>query len=102
MTETKTPNEKSNPQNTKELLNRLSRIKGQVNGLKGMVEDDAYCIDLIHQIRSVNRALEGLAGEIMEKHLKTCVHDAINSEDPYDEQDKIEEFMDAVGDFLQK
>ena len=92
----------SSPQDTKDLMNRLSRIEGQVKGLKGMIEDDAYCIDLIHQIRSVNRALEGLAGEIMEKHLKTCVHDAIESEDPYEEQDKIEEFMDAVGDFLKK
>lgn len=94
--------EESSPQDTKELLDRLSRIEGQVKGLEGMVEEDAYCIDLIHQIRSVNRALEGLAGQIMEKHLKTCVHDAIQSEDPYEEQDKIEEFMDAVGDFLKK
>lgn len=92
----------SNPQNTKALLDRLSRIEGQVKGLRGMVEDDAYCIGLINQIRSVNRALEGLAGEVMEKHLKTCVHDAIESDDPYEEQDKIEEFMDAVGDFLKK
>lgn len=94
--------EQSNPQDTKELLDRLARIEGQVKGLKGMVEDDAYCMDLINQIRSVNRALEGLAGEVMEKHLKTCVHDAIESDDPYEEQDKIEEFMDAVGDFLKK
>jgi DNA-binding FrmR family transcriptional regulator len=91
-----------NPQDTKELLNRLSRIEGQVQGLKGMVEDDAYCIDLINQIRSVNRALQGLAGEVMEKHLKTCVHDAIESDDPYDEQEKIEEFMESVSDFLKQ
>jgi DNA-binding FrmR family transcriptional regulator len=92
----------TNPQNTQELLNRLSRIEGQVRGLKGMVEEDAYCIDLINQIRSVNRALQGLAGEIMEKHLKTCVHDAIESDDPYEEQEKIEEFMDSVSDFLKQ
>jgi DNA-binding FrmR family transcriptional regulator len=91
-----------NPQDTRELLNRLSRIEGQVQGLKGMVEDDAYCIDLINQIRSVNRALQGLAGEVMGKHLKTCVHDAIESDDPYDEQEKIEEFMESVSDFLKQ
>jgi len=102
MSEPEISEQASSPQDSRELLNRLSRIEGQVNGLKGMVEDDAYCIDLINQIRSVNRALEGLAGEVMEKHLKTCVHDAINSEDPYEEREKIEEFMEAVGDFLQK
>lgn len=95
-------NVKGNSQDTKALLNRLSRIEGQVRGLKGMVEDEAYCIDLINQIRSVNRALEGLAGQVMEKHLKTCVHDAIESDDPYDEQEKIEEFMETVNDFLNR
>lgn len=102
MAESEVAEQNSNPQDTRDLLNRLSRIEGQVKGLKGMVEEDAYCIDLIHQIRSVNRALEGLAGEIMEKHLKTCVHDAIHSDEPYEEREKIEEFMEAVGDFLKK
>lgn len=94
--------ESTNSQDTDDLLNRLSRIEGQVRGLKGMVEDEAYCIDLINQIRSVNKALEGLAGQVMEKHLKTCVHDAIESDDPYDEREKIEEFMETVNDFLKK
>lgn len=94
--------EPSNPQDTERLLNRLSRIEGQVRGLKNMVEEDAYCIDLINQVRSVNQALRGLAGEVMEKHLKTCVHDAIESEDAYEEQEKIEEFMDSVTDFLKQ
>jgi len=101
MAEEATDNE-INTQDTEALLNRLSRIEGQVRGLQGMIEDEAYCIDLINQIRSVNRALEGLAGEVMEKHLKTCVHDAIESDDPFAEQEKIEEFMETVNDFLQK
>lgn len=91
-----------NPQDTKELLNRLSRIEGQVQGLRSMIEDDAYCIDLINQIQSVTQALKGLGGEVMEDHLKSCVRDAIASEDPYDEQEKIEEFMDSVTDFLKR
>jgi DNA-binding FrmR family transcriptional regulator len=100
MSETMTDSD--SPQNTKELLNRLSRIEGQVQGLRNMVEDDAYCIDLIDQVNSVNQALKGLAGEVMENHLKGCVREAIESDDPYEEQDKIEEFMDSVSDFLKR
>lgn len=96
------PQQKSNSQDTEALLNRLSRIEGQVKGLKGMVEDESYCIDLINQVRSVNRALEGFASVVMEKHLKTCVHDAIESDDPYEEQEKIEEFMDTIDDYLKR
>jgi DNA-binding FrmR family transcriptional regulator len=93
---------KPNPQDTKELLDRVARIKGQVGGIERMLEDEAYCIDLINQIHSVERALHGLATEVMEDHLKGCVREAIDSDDPYDEQEKIEEFMETVQEFLKK
>jgi len=97
-----TRTKQSNPQDTGELLNRLSRIEGQIGGLKRMVEDQAYCIDLINQIHSVRRALDGVSLAILEDHLKHCVHDAIESNDPYEEQEKIEEFMNTVQDVLKK
>lgn len=90
------------PQDIKELLNRVSRIEGQVGGIRRMIEAEEYCIDLLNQIHSINRALHGLSIEIMETHLKGCVQEAINSDDPYEERDKIEEFMNAVREFLKK
>ena len=90
------------PQDLKNLLNRVARIEGQVGGIRRMIEEGEYCIDLLNQIHSINRALQGLSSEIMEKHLKSCVRDAINSEDSYEEQEKIEEFMKTVQDFLRK
>lgn len=69
-------------------MHRLSRIAGQIQGLRSIVEDDTYCIDLIDQVNSVNQALKGFAGEVMEKYLKNFVRDAIHSGDPYDGQDK--------------
>ncbi len=94
--------ENSSPQDINHLLNRISRIRGQVDGVKGMIENEEYCIDLINQIHSIERALHGLATEIMEDHLKGCVRDAISSDDPYEEQEKIDEFMETVREFLKK
>ncbi|MFB6345897.1 MAG: metal-sensitive transcriptional regulator [bacterium] len=94
--------EVNTPQDTQQLLNRVARIKGQVGGIERMLEEEAYCIDLINQIHSVERALQSLATEIMDDHLKGCVRDAIDSDDPYEEQEKIEEFMDTVQEFLKK
>lgn len=99
----KSETEKQNsPQDIETLLHRASRIEGQVGGVKSMLEDEAYCIDLINQIHSVNQALNSLAAEILERHLETCVRDAINSDDPYEEQEKLEEFMNTVRDYLKK
>lgn len=94
--------EDESPQEITKLLNRVARIKGQVGGIERMLKEEAYCIDLINQIHSVERALQGLSTEIMDKHLKSCVRDAIQSDDPYDEREKIEEFMNTVRDFLEK
>jgi DNA-binding FrmR family transcriptional regulator len=95
-------NEQGSPQDIQKLLNRAARIEGQVRGIKNMLADEAYCIDLINQIHSVNQALNSLAAEVLERHLETCVRDAINSDDPYEEQEKLEEFMDVVRDYLKK
>jgi len=92
----------NSPQDREDLLHRIARISGQVDGVRNMIQDQAYCIDLINQIHSVRRALDGLAAEIMEEHLRGCVRDAIDSNDPYEEQEKLSEFMDTVRDFLKK
>lgn len=57
----------------KKSINRLNRIEGQIRGLKKMIEDDAYCIDVINQTSSVRSALKGLEDSLLEEHLSTCV-----------------------------
>jgi DNA-binding FrmR family transcriptional regulator len=57
----------------KKSINRLNRIEGQIRGLKKMIEEDAYCIDVINQTSSVRSALKGFEDSLLEQHLSTCV-----------------------------
>ena len=57
----------------KDMLNRLSRIEGQVRGIKRMVEEDAYCVDIITQVAAVNAALNSFNKVLLTNHIKTCV-----------------------------
>lgn len=57
----------------KKLINRLSRIEGQIRGIKGMVEKNAYCTDILIQVSAVNAALNAFNKELLSNHIKTCV-----------------------------
>ena len=57
----------------KDLVNRLSRIEGQVRGIKRMVESDAYCTDILIQVSAVNAALNSFNKVLLSNHIKTCV-----------------------------
>ena len=57
----------------KQLSNRLSRIEGQIRGLKKMIEEGVYCVDVITQTSAVKRALSGVEDQLLESHLSTCV-----------------------------
>ena len=59
------------------LLNRLSRIEGQIRGIRGMVERDAYCTDILVQVAAASAALNGFTRELLANHIKTCVVDDI-------------------------
>ena len=61
------------PEEYKDLMTRLNRIEGQIKGIKGMVEKDAYCTDILIQIKAVSAALNGLNKKILENHLRTCI-----------------------------
>ncbi len=74
---------------------RLRRIEGQVRGLQRMVEEDAYCIDILTQISSASRALQGVALELLDAHLEHCVRDAIDGGGP-DADAKIAEASAAI------
>ena len=55
------------------LLNRLSRIEGQVRGIRNMVESDAYCTDIVTQVSAINAALNAFNKELLSEHIRTCV-----------------------------
>ena len=57
----------------KNLIHRLSRIEGQVRGIRGMVEKNAYCTDILVQVAAVNAALSAFNRELLENHIRTCV-----------------------------
>ncbi len=60
----------------KDLINRLNRIEGQIRGIRGMVEKDVYCTDILIQVAAVNAALNSFNKVLLANHIKTCViHD---------------------------
>lgn len=63
------------------LINRLNRIEGQIRGIKGLIEKDTYCDDVLNQIASVQAALNGVGKLLLEHHLKSCVLERIQEGD---------------------
>ena len=61
----------------KALLNRLSRIEGQIRGIRKMVEESAYCTDIITQVSAAGAALNAFNKELLSNHIKTCVSEDI-------------------------
>ena len=74
-------------------VSRLNRIEGQIRGIRRMVEEDRYCMDILAQTRSIASALRSVEDIIMENHLNTCVKHAFESSDPREKQEKIDEVM---------
>ena len=70
------------------IINRLNRISGQVNGIKNMIENDAYCNDVLIQLSAVNNAVKSLSSHILENHLYTCVARDLENGD-YDAIDEL-------------
>lgn len=63
----------------KDLINRLSRIEGQVRGIRKMVENNAYCTDILIQVSAVNAALNSFNKVLLANHIRTCVADDIRA-----------------------
>ena len=74
-------------------LKRLSRIKGQVEGVERMISDRRYCPDIVHQIKAIRSALKSLEACVIEGHMRHCVKQAIASKDAFIIQEKIEEIV---------
>jgi len=81
--------------NKEAVQRRLRRIEGQVRGLERMVDEDAYCIDVLTQVSAVTRALQAVALELLGDHLDHCVRNAISSGGP-DADEKVREARAAI------
>ena len=57
----------------KNLINRLNRINGQVNGVKKMIEEDSYCNDILIQLSAIKNSVQSLSNELLDSHLRTCI-----------------------------
>ena len=73
----------------KRLCNRLSRIEGQIRGIRGMVEKDAYCTDILVQAAAARSALNGFTRELIDQHLSTCVAEDLKNGG----EEKLQEFL---------
>ncbi|MCR4709393.1 MAG: metal-sensing transcriptional repressor [Clostridiales bacterium] len=76
----------------KDLMNRLKRIEGQVKGVQRMLEENAYCPDIMVQVAAINSALNSFNKVLLAEHLKTCVVDDIKA----GREDTIEELTETL------
>ena len=67
------------PEEYRALANRLSRIEGQVRGIRAMLDKDVYCADILVQVAAVNAALNGFSKELLSQHVRTCVADDLRA-----------------------
>ncbi len=78
----------------RDLMNRLKRIEGQVRGIQGMLEKDAYCTDILVQVAAVNAALNSFNRVLLTNHLHTCVAENVRAGN--------DEVLDELAGVLQK
>ena len=84
------------PSPKQKILDRLSRIDGQVRGIARMVEEDRYCIDVLTQLQAVRAALGSIEAEMLKTHLHHCIEGAIVSGNANDQRQKARELIDLL------
>lgn len=83
-------------ENKPKLINRLSRIEGQVRGIARMVEEDRYCIDVLTQLQAVRAALSRVETEMLKDHLGHCIEAAITGGDVTEQRAKAGELIQLL------
>lgn len=78
---------------------RLRRIEGQVQGLQRMLDNDAYCVDILLQISAVQGALDQVQKLLLGRHIESCVTDALRSGSKSERQQKLDELLDVFARF---
>lgn len=80
----------------KALLNRLSRIEGQIRGLRGMIEKDAYCPDVLTQAAAASAALSSFSRQLLSEHIRTCVKEDVRQGN----DEAIDELLNVLQKFM--
>lgn len=83
-------------ENQGKLLNRLSRIEGQVRGVARMIEEERYCIDVLTQLRAARAALSRVETEMLKDHLAHCIEATIAGGDAADQRRKASELIELL------
>jgi DNA-binding FrmR family transcriptional regulator len=76
-------------------LKRLKTAEGHIRGIQRMVEEDAYCIDVIRQIQAVQSALNKISAQILDEHLNSCLITAVRGEDAAERERVLKEIIDV-------
>ena len=80
-------------------IGRLKKIEGQIRGVQKMIEEKRYCIDILTQLSSVVGAIKSVEENILERHLKGCVHQSFSKGNKQDRTQKIDEIVDVLKKF---
>jgi DNA-binding FrmR family transcriptional regulator len=83
----------NNPCHDKEIKS-LNRIEGQIRGIKSMIEERKYCVEILNQVSAVKSALSSVEGKILKKHIRHCIKDSIVCDEDFDE--KIDELLKVL------
>ena len=76
----------------RDLMHRLNRIEGQIRGIKGMLEKDAYCVDILNQVSAAGSALDSFTRELLASHIRSCVAEDIRA----GKDEKLEELVNTL------
>ncbi len=82
-------------ENNQEVIRRLKTAEGHLRGVQRMVEDGAYCIDVIRQIQAVQAALNKVTADILEGHLNSCLITAVRGDDPAERERVLKEITEV-------
>ncbi|MAE57764.1 MAG: transcriptional regulator [Halobacteriovorax sp.] len=80
----------------KSQISRVNRIEGQVRGVKNMIDEGKYCVDILTQIKAIRSALKSLELQILEGHANHCLLNAVNSGSKKEAKEKINEVMELI------
>jgi DNA-binding FrmR family transcriptional regulator len=78
---------------TEDVVRRLKSVEGHVRGVQRMVEEGAHCVDVVHQITAIQRALKQVSARVLDQHLHSCVTDAIQGSDPSERERVLTELL---------
>jgi DNA-binding FrmR family transcriptional regulator len=88
-----------NKKQIEENVKRLNKIEGQIRGIKKMMEDHRYCIDILDQTKAIRSAIVKVEEIILESHLNTCVRNSLISEDKHEIDEKLKEIMKTISKY---